>query len=53
MTTFVVGADELRAVREVRARVLGDHRPASTLVVVQALARPEFLIEIEAVAARS
>jgi enamine deaminase RidA (YjgF/YER057c/UK114 family) len=35
----------------IRARWLGDNRPASMLVVVPALVRPEFLIEIEAYAA--
>lgn len=34
----------------VRAAFIGEARPASTLVVVQALARPEWLVEIEGVA---
>jgi enamine deaminase RidA (YjgF/YER057c/UK114 family) len=33
--------------------MLGDARPASMLMVVAALPRPEFLLEIEAVAARA
>lgn len=37
-------------VREERAAFLQGHKPASTSVQVVALARPEFLIEIEAVA---
>ena len=40
----------LPAVREVRARYLGDTRPASTLVQVVRLARPEYMLEIEVVA---
>lgn len=36
-----------------RSRFLGDHRPASTLVTISALVRPEFLVEVEAVAAKS
>jgi enamine deaminase RidA (YjgF/YER057c/UK114 family) len=46
-------ADEhLSIVREVLARyVADDQRPANTLVGVQALAQPELLIEVEAVAA--
>jgi len=32
----------------IRAKWLGDYRPASMLVVVPGLVRPEFLIEIEA-----
>jgi len=34
-------------IREVRAKFFGGHRPASTSVQVVALARPEFLMEIE------
>ena len=40
-------------VREVRMRVLGSHRPASTLLVISRLAAPEYLIEIEATAAKA
>ena len=53
ITTFVVGyKPEHRAViSEVRGRYLpADNPPASTLVGVQALAGPEWLIEIEATA---
>lgn len=39
-------------VREVRLRHLGDVKPASTLVYVSALAGPEYLLEIEAIAAK-
>ena len=51
LTTFVTDITQLAAVREVRARYLDPRRlPASTLVQVRALARPEFLIEVEAIA---
>jgi len=36
-----------------RSRFLGDHRPASTLVTISALVRPEFFVEVEVVAAKS
>jgi enamine deaminase RidA (YjgF/YER057c/UK114 family) len=36
----------------VRARYLGDARPASMLLVVPGLVKPEILVEIEAYAAR-
>jgi 2-iminobutanoate/2-iminopropanoate deaminase len=52
-TTFVTRADDVAATREIRARYLGDLKPASTLLVVAALARPEYLFELEAVAAKS
>ena len=53
MTTFVVGyrAEMLPTLRGVRSAFLGDIAvPASTLVGVSALARPEYLIEIEVIA---
>ena len=36
----------------VRDRIMGDHKPAATLLVVKGLARPELKIEVEAVAAK-
>ena len=53
MNTYIVdyGAHSLDVFRSVRKELLGDSEmPASTLVGVQALALPEWLIEIEAVA---
>jgi enamine deaminase RidA (YjgF/YER057c/UK114 family) len=38
------------AVREVRARYFGDTAPASTLVQVVHLARPELMLEVEVIA---
>ncbi len=50
-TTFITDAKQVPALREVRTHHLDPkHPPASTLLVVSALARPEFLIEIEAIA---
>ena len=37
---------------QVRSRFLGDARPASMLMVIPALVRPGFLVEIEVVAAK-
>jgi len=48
---YLVRPEDIRAYAPIRARVLGPHRPASMLMVVSALPRPEFLIEIEACAA--
>ena len=53
LTTYIVGyAPEQRAIlNDVRSRyVNGEHPPASTLIGVQTLAQPEFLIEVEAIA---
>lgn len=54
VTTFVVDRDLIPAVRAARQKHLpGPDFPASTFVIVAGLARPEFLVEIEAVAARA
>jgi enamine deaminase RidA (YjgF/YER057c/UK114 family) len=52
ITIFVVhySPAHLPAIGEARRAVFGDTLPASTLVGVEALARPEFLIEVEATA---
>ena len=51
MNTYITDMDKAPAVREVRARYFGTTTPASTLVQVVRLARPEFLLEIEVTAA--
>lgn len=51
ITTFLVRPEDLAAAGAVRAKHLGEVRPGSTTIVVKALVRPEWLIEIEAVAA--
>jgi len=55
ITTYVVAAESLSErledVMAVRDEVLGDHRAASTLVTVPALARPEWQMEIAIMAA--
>lgn len=53
MNTYVVSMkpEDLPVIREVRSRYLNkEHPPASTLVSVHALASPDYLIEIEAIA---
>ncbi|MGH7088507.1 MAG: RidA family protein [Stellaceae bacterium] len=49
---YLTRREDIAPYREVRAKMLGDHQPASTLLVIQALAQEEFLIEVEAVAAK-
>ena len=48
---YLVRSGDIPAYAAVRARMLQGHRPASMLLVVPALVRPDFLIEIEAFAA--
>jgi enamine deaminase RidA (YjgF/YER057c/UK114 family) len=52
VTIYVVHYQpEHRAIlAEPRMSLFGDHRPASTLVGVEALASPDYLIEVEAIA---
>jgi 2-iminobutanoate/2-iminopropanoate deaminase len=51
LTCFVVGQQPLAALYDARRRHLPSIAPASTTVIVQGLAAPEWLIEIEAIAA--
>ncbi|MFC4063955.1 RidA family protein [Actinoplanes subglobosus] len=52
LTYFVTGTDELPAIRSIRDEFVDTARPpASSLVQVAGLFRPDLLIEIEAVAA--
>ncbi|HEX9465454.1 MAG TPA: RidA family protein [Alphaproteobacteria bacterium] len=53
VTTFIINPADVGVVRAAREKVLGGVRAASTLLVIQALASPEYRIEIEAVAAKS
>lgn len=50
VTTFLRDMSHREIAMAVRKTYLGEHVAASTLVGVSALARPEFLIEIEVVA---
>ncbi len=52
ITIFVVHhrPEYLPAIEEARVTLFGDHKPADTLVGVEALARPEYLIEVDAIA---
>src|SRR5713226_374029 len=52
-THFLTRAEDVATYGKVRARQLGEARPASTLLVVSALARPGLLVEVEAVAAKA
>ncbi|HUH84264.1 MAG TPA: RidA family protein [Stellaceae bacterium] len=52
-THFLTRAEDVPAYGEVRSRHLGEARPASTLLVISALARPGMLVEVEAIAAKA
>lgn len=50
---FVLPGQDFAVLHAVRERHFGAHRPASTTVYVPQLASPAFLLEVEAVAART
>jgi len=52
LTVLMTDPDDLPAFRTIRDRFLEDTRPATTLIFISALARPEWKIEIEGVAAK-
>jgi 2-iminobutanoate/2-iminopropanoate deaminase len=52
-THFLTRAEDVPAYGKVRTRHLGEARPASTLLVISALARPGMLVEVEAIAAKA
>jgi enamine deaminase RidA (YjgF/YER057c/UK114 family) len=53
VTQYLVRPDDIPAYAKVRAKFLGAARPASTLLVVPALVRPDFLLEVEVQAAKA
>ena len=52
VTHYLLRPADIPAYVEVRSRFLGDVRPASMLLVVPQLVKPEFLLEAEACAAK-
>ncbi|WP_417310237.1 RidA family protein [Devosia sp.] len=51
INAYVTGREHLKPYMEVRNGLFGDPLPASTLMIVSGFARPEFVVEIEAIAA--
>lgn len=49
---FITRTADIPEYGEIRPGLLGDARPASTLLVVAGLARPDLLIEVEMIAAK-
>ncbi len=52
ITTYVVSGNDLGEVMKSRDQQLGDHKPASTLVVVPELAKEQWKMEISVVAVK-
>ena len=51
INAFVTSRDHLKGYMSVRDRYIGDPPPASTLMIVSGFSRPEFLVEVEVIAA--
>ncbi len=50
LNTYVVNVEDVEKIRDIKSQYIEKDPPASTLVVVKALAYPDLLIEMEAVA---
>ena len=53
ITLFVVAGQDIRIVRNARAKLLGTHKPTSTAVFISQLVDPKLLVECEAIAAKA
>ena len=53
VTQYLIRPEDIAAYAKVRARFLGDVRPASMLLVVSQLVWPNFLLEVEIIAAKT
>ncbi len=53
VTQYLTRAEDIKAYAEVRARFLGDNRPASMLLVIPHLVWPEILVEVEIIAVKT
>ena len=51
LNAYVSGREHLRAYMDVRNELFGEPYPASTLMIVSGFARPELLVEVEAIGA--
>ena len=52
LNAYVTGREHLAGYMRARDAMVGDPPPASTLMIVSGFARPEFVVEVEALAAK-
>lgn len=52
VTHYLLRAEDIPAYVKVRSKFLGDARPASMLMIVPGLVKPDYLLEVEAIAAK-
>jgi len=53
LNAYVTGREHMAGYMAARDAVVGDPAPASTLMIVGGFTRPEFVVEIEALAAKA
>jgi enamine deaminase RidA (YjgF/YER057c/UK114 family) len=53
LTTYIVTGQDSREVRRARLKHLGSHLPASTAVFVARLVSPDWLVVVDAIAAKT
>ena len=53
VTQYLTRTEDIKAYAAVRTRFLGEARPASMLLVIAELVRPEYLVEVEIIAAKA
>lgn len=53
VNAYVTGREHLAGYMRARDRFVGQWSPASTLMIVSGFARPEFVVEVEALAAKA
>jgi len=53
ITQYLTRLDHFPRYAATRAKFLADHRPASTGLVISSLVKPEYLVEVEAIAAKA
>jgi enamine deaminase RidA (YjgF/YER057c/UK114 family) len=52
LSAYVTSRENMKKYMDVRDRFVTDPLPASTLLIVSGFTRPEFLVEVEAIAAK-
>ena len=53
ITQYLTNIDDFPKYAAIRARFLAGHRPASTGLIISSLVKPEFQVEVEAIAAKA
>ena len=52
MKTFLTRREDRSGYQKIRANIWGENKPASTFLIVSGLANPEYLVEVECIAAK-